>query len=1388
MTVLGAMAPAPAAPAPGPPPPRAAAASPLNCTAWRYGPADEPASLPAEYDRDDYRRTSRRDTRPALHGSPQNHCGQKGAAVDLAWGRSTGSPEVLIAVLDSGIKWRDAGAMRDLATKTHVNVGEAAPPCVGTKPDGDCDGDGVFTIADFGTVTDRNGNGLADPQDLILAPAFSDGVDDDGDGYVDNISGWDFLHGDNDPFDTVSYGHGTGEALDSTAAANGTGTVGSCPRCMHLPVRVSDSFIADGGRFAAGVLYALDEGADVIQEALGALNNPRQAQDAIDAAYARGVVVVASMADEAGTHPNLPGSLERTMAVNSVTEKTVDLLGPAPVDGYLALNGCTNYGGRTFVSVPSDGCSSEATGQSAGMVGLVESHARELGLTPHPSLAGLGGPQAGDVLTANEVMQLVRASADDIDFSTPNAVDPANNFGTPTGNPLIDTVRYPTRPGWDAIHGYGRINAYELLRAVEAEAIPPEAMIDGPHWFDLLPTSGSVAVTGTVSAERATSYDYRVEWAPGVQGPAHPGTDTWTTVAEEEGLTTARSGTLATLDLAAVAAALPGDGTGPPVDPNDRDRPDEERFSVRLRVVVTAHGGPGDGLEGEMQKQVFVHHDPDLVEGYPARIEGAGAPSPSFTDVDGDGTTELVLGTDDGDVHAWRPDGTELAGFPLRTAPSPWWPSGSATAAADDVVPLRGGLMLGGPAIADLDGDDDNELVVADLNGRVQVFSATGAPGPAMNVDPAYSRDLRTAQDRHNRTKRGFLSAPSLGDLDGDGDLEIVAAALDRHVYAWHHDGTPVAGFPVLVVDPAKVAAVDATTHRVTFTAGSGVEDGGELLATPALADLDGDGRPEIVVGGQEQYAEDPNIGDGPGAVALLAAAGRAGNSRVYVISPDGAGAHASPPSATHPHAQAYLPGWPAKVAMAATNLLPTIGNGVAMPAVVGDVDPTTAGPEVVVASSAGPVYAFDRKGDGVYGTGDGGRDIPLFWSAGLGGEDAGTFGPDRNSDDLIASFAGFGGPVVGDLAGGEALEVTAPTAGLSRLIDLLVADRQLPSDDQLSMWDGASRRPLQGSPQATADLAFFVAPAVADLDGDGRRESIAGNSAFTLSAFDAAGTAPAGWPKLTGGWTVGTPAVGDWDGDGALEVAQPRRDGVLLVWTTGAGTAAEGAVSWSQWGCDATHAGSCVEAERSADVRYVEVLYQLALGRPADGPGRDYWAARLAGGTPRGRAVTSLLATPEGRRRLCRQAYSTTLGRAGDPAGLTWCASYLARGHDVTDVRTVLAGSDEMWDRAGGTVDGFLDALYQAALGRAVDSGARTHWRGRLAAGTSRASVARAVLTSDEARGRLVDGYYRQVFGRGVDGPGRTYWVRWLAGHRDVTLLAHLLASDELYNRATGP
>ncbi len=1144
------------------------AATALDCARWRYSAADEPAVgvIPSEFDRSNYKRTSWRDTNAALFNSPQNHCGQMGMAVDLAWGVQQGRADVTIAILDSGIKWRDANAMADLATKAYINIGEASPPCVqasggvgaplGARVQasggvaGDCNGDGRFNILDFGAIPDLNGNGRPDPEDLILNPQYSDGVDSDHNGYVDDISGWDFLYGDNDPLDTVNYGHGTGEAEDSSAAANGSGEVGSCPNCSFLPIRVGDSFIADGQRFAAGVFFALDSHAAVVQEALGVINNPSAAQTAIDLAYERNVVVVASMADEASKHPNLPAALRHTMAVNSVT-KLQSLLG-GNVDGYLALNGCTNYGGHAFVSVESGSCSSEATGISAGIVGLIESEARDLGLR----------------LTTNEVMQIVRRAADDVDFATPNSVDPANNFGTSTGG-LLDTVRYPTAKGWDATFGYGRMNAYEAVKAVRAFAIPPTADLVAPNWFEVLPIRGEVVVNGTVDAQRASSFDYRVEWTTGLQPPNYPGTDTWHRVANVAGLHHELRGKLATLNLQTIAAALPNHGHGAPT--TAKDRPDEEKFSVRVRIVVTAHGGANEGLDAIDQHQVFVHDDPDLVGGFPRRIAGVGTASPVFAQLDGTGGRELVVGTDDGVVHAYRSNGSELPGFPVRTATASWWPVHSPSATSAHLQAPGAAIPVGGPAIGDLDHNGSKQIVANSLDGKVYVWDSHGQlrSGFPQSVNPAFSRDTPGHHDSVNRTKPAFVGSPALADLDGNGTLEIIAASADRHVYAWHSDATAVAGFPVLVVDPAKVAAVDPVTHAVTFVNNSGVGDGGELIATPALSDLDGDGHPDIVIGAQEEYAEPVNIGDGQDVQGLLSAAGTPGNSRLYAISSKGTRATYPNPFPAHPDAQAYLPGWPAKLGMLALESLPTIGDGVSAQAAIGDVTPAHVGREVVAAAADGPLYVLDEHGQSVYGKING-FDVPLAWAGGLDGSGLNRFGARTNSTDLIASVPLFGGAALGQMNRDRWLDPTAPAAGLTRLIDIQASDLQLPADDHLTAWNATTGNAFSGLPRTTPDMAFFVTPAVADLNGDGRNETIAGNGLYTLSAFSADGFAPTGWPKLTGGWLVGTPTLGDWNGDGRQELAVVRRDGVLIVWNTAATTSR----GWTRFGGNSRNTG----------------------------------------------------------------------------------------------------------------------------------------------------------------------------------------------------------------------
>ena len=72
---------------------------------------------------------------------------------------------------------------------------------------------------------------------------------------------------------------------------------------------------------------------------------------------------------------------------------------------------------------------------------------------------------------------------------------------------------------------------------------------------------------------------------------------------------------------------------------------------------------------------------------------------------------------------------------------------------------------------------------------------------------------------------------------------------------------------------------------------------------------------------------------------------------------------------------------------------------------------------------------------------------------------------------------------------------------------------------------------------------------AIADIDGDGKNEILSGSGVYLVTAFRADGSQPTGWPKNTGGWVVATPAVGDLEGDGNLDVVALTREGWLWAW-----------------------------------------------------------------------------------------------------------------------------------------------------------------------------------------------------------------------------------------------
>ena len=110
--------------------------------------------------------------------------------------------------------------------------------------------------------------------------------------------------------------------------------------------------------------------------------------------------------------------------------------------------------------------------------------------------------------------------------------------------------------------------------------------------------------------------------------------------------------------------------------------------------------------------------------------------------------------------------------------------------------------------------------------------------------------------------------------------------------------------------------------------------------------------------------------------------------------------------------------------------------------------------------------------------------------------------------------------------------------------------------------WDGKTGAFLPGWPRQIEDLQFLVAPAVADVTGDGKPEAIFGSAGYLLYAWDATGKLAEGWPHFTGNWLLGSPAVGDIDGDGYVEVVASTREGHLFAWHTQG--RADQAIQWA--------------------------------------------------------------------------------------------------------------------------------------------------------------------------------------------------------------------------------
>lgn len=351
--------------------------------------------------------------------------------MEQAWDITTGDSSIIVAILDTGCKWR----LPDFTGRIWMNKWEVA------------------------------GNG----------------IDDDGNGFIDDVRGWDFHENDNDPDDID--GHGTSIASVIGSASNeGLGFAGVDWKCKIMILR---NGAHDGSQISTvnAIHYAIRNKARIINLSQGAIGLSLTSDyvNAVAAAVQAGIVVVAAASNDGVDKISEIAQLPGVIAVGSTgpDDRRAKGINPGSVP--------SNFGDRLDLVAPGDYIpvldisSAEPYDQMASGTSMAVPHVAGLA-----ALLLAQDPRR----TPAQIRDILCSSADDL-----------------IGDPLEDT------PARDKYHGCGRVNALRALSTVGAiRQLTPSLRqrmkgqveglkiftVDGRRVFKSLPAFG---IMGILSAE-----------------------------------------------------------------------------------------------------------------------------------------------------------------------------------------------------------------------------------------------------------------------------------------------------------------------------------------------------------------------------------------------------------------------------------------------------------------------------------------------------------------------------------------------------------------------------------------------------------------------------------------------------------------------------------------------------------------------------------------------------------------------------------------------------------------------------------------------------------------------------------------------------------------------
>jgi subtilisin family serine protease len=629
--------------------------------------------------------------------------GTVGADIDAtdAWGISTGSRDMIVAVIDTGIDYFH----EDLRANMWVNSREIP------------------------------GNG----------------IDDDGNGFVDDVYGYDFVSNDSSPFDDHFHGTHVSGIIGATGN-NGIGVVGVCWNVQLMAVKAfNEQGSGDIATAVAAIHYAIANGARVINASWSSSDRSRALEDAVEEARAAGVVFVAAAGNSHTSNPFYPAAYDSVLAVASINNKG-------------EMSPFTNFGKHVDLSAPGE---------------------QILSTIPDSRYDSISGTSMSTPYVAGAAALILSRHPE----FTPAQV----------ANILKNTTDYV--PSYSYI-GSGRLNVF---KALQVDVPLPDADLKAPAVVQ-----GKVTFTGTAASDHF--HHYALFYGTGVQ-PTQ-----WTEFHDSD--QQVHDGVLYT----GFDSTILDDGTYTfRIDVwNDNGQPAHAVVTCDVRNVELsspltsdiARAGAPLALRGTV-----------LGQGRRFGLEWAQGLTPTnwstngFTVPANSEVSNGVLGLFDttlvpaNEFYSFRLSATNAAGQVQQFESDFVWLDSRLRPGFPIYLPFEGEYPIEDwrqAKVADLDGDGHKEIIIVDHGNsegkvaRLLVFHDDGtlAWSRDLNFDPPYS------------------DVPTIGDLDGDGKLEILVD-VGSTFYAFAHDGTMLPGLWPLTLTAQGLGKI--------------------------IADLDGDGKKEII-------------------------------------------------------------------------------------------------------------------------------------------------------------------------------------------------------------------------------------------------------------------------------------------------------------------------------------------------------------------------------------------------------------------------------------------------------------------------------------------------------------------------------------------------------------